>query len=745
MRKMKLMKQSKMGIVLLCAAMLSACGSAATQTEGNAASETAVTSNAVLTTAEAQAAAKELANVTVKDLVDFDEVESTIDLNSGNVTRIQMNGTKAEVSGTGAKAGEGVVTITAAGTYVLNGKFTDGQVVVEAPDDEDVTLVLNGANIYDSNSAPIYIKEADKVMVWLQEGTENIISDGTKYVLADEAAEEPNAAIFSKADLVIGGTGKLSVSANYNDGITSKDDLKIISGTIEVQAKDDGIIGRDLVAVKDGNIVVKAGGDGMKSTNDTDSSKGFIALASGTFDIQAGSDGLQAETQLVVDGGTYNIITGGGHENGEVKVQEEGRGGPWGGDMTTPPDAPSAAPQTGQSTEAGQPAKTNQTAQTTQTTSQTETTDETAESQSAKALKASGNIIVNDGRFTLNSADDAIHGNSNVAIVSGEIDITSGDDGIHADSLTAINGGYVNITKSYEGIEGADITINGGEIHVTASDDGVNVNGGNDESSVNGRPGQNEFSASASGTNMLTISGGALTVDAAGDGLDANGSIQMSGGNVVVYGPTSSGNGTLDYDGSFVLSGGLLAAAGSSGMAQAPSDTSSQYSVAMNYTQTQKAGTIVHLEDSKGNEIMTFAPSKDYQTVVISTPDLQQGSYVLYTGGTSSGSEMDGVYNGGQYTGGTKVVAFEISDSKTTWLSETGVTEGNPAGGHGMGGGGMAPGGAAPGGMRPRGTRPDGTVPPEGASNGTAPNGTAPSGSTSEGSAAQGQIQEDTL
>lgn len=166
---------------------------------------------------------------------------------------------------------------------------------------------------------------------------------------------------------------------------------------------------------------------------------------------------------------------------------------------------------------------------------------------------------------------------------------------------------------------------------------------------------------------------------------------------MIVNGPTANNNGTLDYDGAFEMNGGFLAAAGSSGMAQAPSEDSKQYSIIMNYPQTQQAGTLVHLEDSKGNTVATLAPSKNYQTIVISSPNLKKDStYTLYSGGTSSGSVSNGLYDDGKYQGGTKVVQFEITNP-VTWLSESGVTEARS--GH--------PGGPGGRGNRPEGERPD--------------------------------------
>lgn len=637
----------KVGMVLLCAAILSACststGAQSSKATSTAADTTAITTGAATTSVQ-------LASVKMADLVTFDEEDTRTAWSADESTGITLAGTSAEINGSGAEFKDGSVSITAAGTYVLSGQLSDGQVVVDVQDKGTVHLVLNGVTLQDSDSAPIYIKEAGKAVITLQEGTDNRVTDGATYVFADAATDEPSAAIFSKADLTINGTGKLTVTASYKDGVSSKDDLKIAGGTIAVQAADDGIVGKDLIAIQDGTFSIKAEGDGIKATNDEDTAKGFIAIADGTFDITSGNDGIQAETAEVIEGGTYTLVTGGGNENGEVKVEQG-----FGTTTETPTDT---------------------------------------ESTSAKGLKAGGDITVNGGTFTLDSADDAVHSNSNVSVTNGEFEIASGDDGIHADALTSLSGGTINITKSYEGVEGANITVAGGDIGVVASDDGVNAGGGTTAE------GQDPFASS--GSNQLTISGGNLTVSAVGDGLDSNGSITMSGGTVIVNGPTGSGNGTLDFDGSFEITGGILAAAGSAGMAQAPTEESGQYSIAMTFPQVQKAGTLVHLQDSEGNHIMTFAPAKDYQTVVISSPDLKKGgSYTLYSGGSSTGSEVDGYYADGAYEGGTKVIDFEVSDS-ITWLNESGVT----TGGGGMGG----PGG---GGGRQGGMRPDGGVRPD--------------------------------
>ncbi|MFE6074691.1 carbohydrate-binding domain-containing protein [Paenibacillus sp. NPDC057886] len=709
--KKKIITGSKLWSIAMITAMVTACSApAATSSTANAAVSTTGTTKTV--------SVNEQTSVKYADLVTLDADDTNVSWSATDSTTIKLNGTTASITGSGAKAANGSVTISAAGTYVLSGKLTDGQIVVNVADKGTVHLVLNGATINDNDSAAIYIQKAGKAIITLEEGTENAVSDGKTYVYADATTDEPDAAIFSKADLTFNGTGKLTVTGNYNEGITSKDDLKIISGKINVKSADDGIKGKDMVAIQAGTITIESEGDGIKSTNDTDTSKGFVAIAGGTFNIQSGSDGIQAETALVTDGGTFNIVTGGGSANAPAKVEEGpfggGGGGGWGGgtpptDMGTPPDGEP-------------PADSNADVDTSTTTTEEETT-------SAKALKAGVDLTVNGGTYTIDSMDDSLHSNNNVIVNEGKFSIESGDDGIHADQALTINGGTITIAKSYEGLEGAIITLNGGDIDVTASDDGVNAAGGEEETATaaadsttqtkdttatsnisvtettgttstpdqttqdsgrGGAPGGMPGGEAAT-NNELHINGGSLTVNAGGDGLDSNGSIYMTDGTVIVNGPTDNGNGALDYDGNFEMSGGYLVAAGSSGMAQATSEASTQNTIAMTFPETQKAGTLVHVEDSEGNNILTFAPAKDYQSVVVSSPDLKKdGSYVIYSGGTSTGKAVDGLYTDGTYSGGTKVVAFQ-STSNVTWVNESGVTTANsgmggPGGGRGQGG-----------------------------------------------------------
>jgi hypothetical protein len=550
---------------------------------------------------------------------DGDDLDSSV--SHSGTSYIKLEGDSITFEGRGATVSDNVVTIMSAGTYSISGTLNDGQIIVDTEDKEKVVLVLNGADIASSTSAPIYVSNAEKTVITLADGTENYVTDRSSYLFED-AEDEPNAAIFSKDDLTINGSGSLTVNANYNNGIASKDDLKITGGTVTVNAVNDGIKGRDSIAVKDGVITVNAGGDGMQSNNDEDAEKGYVSIEGGTLDITAGMDGIQAETSLLVSGGDITVTSGGG----SVNTSTSG-GGVWGGQgMEGNPNKPT---------------------------------------ESAKGLKAGVDITITAGTIDINSADDSIHSNDSITINGGDMLLASGDDGIHSDTTLEINGGDISITQSYEGIESAVLTFNDGNIHIVASDDGINAVSGAGGAAAGGMPGRGP-GIFESGDNYLYVNGGYIAMDTMGDGMDINGPIDMTGGVVIVNGPTSNNNGALDYAGAFNLTGGFIVAVGSAGMAQAPSASSTQYSVMHTFPSVQAAGTMIHIEAENGEEILTFVPTKAYQSVVLSSPKLKNGTtYLVYSGGSSTGTVTDGLYSGGTYTAGTQVSSFTISSMVT--------------------------------------------------------------------------------
>jgi hypothetical protein len=490
------------------------------------------------------------------------------------------------------------VTITSASTFRITGSLTNGQVIVNSTGKGTVRLILNGVNIYCSNSPPIYIIDAKKTIIILQAGTQNYITDGTSYTL-EAGTDEPNAAIFSKKDLTIYGTGSLNIDANYNDAIASKDGLIIKSGTITATSVDDGIRGKDYLIVKDGNINLNVGGDGLKSDDDN-ATMGYVSVEDGVINIVSTHDAITASTDLLIANGDFTLTTGGGSSS------------------------------------------------------------YISQSDTAKGLKGSVCIVIDNGHFNINSADDTINSNGNITINGGSFVLSSGDDGCHADTYLLINGGDISITKSYEGIESSVITINNGNIQISSSDDGINVAGGN----TGGRA--DPFAPPDEGQ-WLHINGGYIVVSADADGIDTNGFMDMSGGVVIINGPVDNMNGAIDYgSGTFKITGGTIVAVGSRGMAQGPTAESTQYSVLINLNSVQTPR-LVNLQTASGQVLFTFMPTKTFQSIVFSSPTLTTGSYNLYLGGSSTGSPTDGLYEGGTYTPGTKTLSpFTISSIVTT-------------------------------------------------------------------------------
>ena len=497
------MKKKIVAILLGLTLILGGCSSTSTSSTGSTTStETSSTSDSTTasTSNSTTAQAVSTSSVTTEGIDvnltgDYSDKALDASYDEADATTITLNGTDIQVEGDGATVSDQVVTITEPGTYIVSGTLEDGQIVVDLTADENVQLVLDNADITCTDSAPILVKSVKNLYLTLADGSENTVTDGSDYVL-ESTEDETNAAIYSKSDLIINGNGSLTVNANYNDGITSKDDLQIISGNITVNAKDDAIVGKDSVSIKDGTLNLTAGGDAIKATNTEDTTKGYV----------------------VIDGGTMNI--------------------------------------------------------------------------------------------------------------------DAGDDGVHSETVLVINSGDLNISNSVEGLESLNIIINDGTIDLTASDDGVNVAGGVGET-IDG---------------ALVINGGTLNVNASGDGLDSNGSMEINGGIVTVSGPTDAGNGVLDYNGTLEITGGVLLASGITGMNQAPSDTSSQVSMAVTSDSTVAAGSEVSVKDADGTVLYTFTVDKESNYFVISAPELEDGAtYTIETGSqtiTATGGDISAAESG---------------------------------------------------------------------------------------------------
>lgn len=517
---------------------------------------------------------------------------------------------------------QGEVTITKAGTYELYGTLK-GSLSVEVNDNETVRLVLKKAVITSQSGPAIRCESGKKLILSLYKDTQNQLSDAAAGTSSDNA--EADATVFVQNDLTVNGSGSLTINANIQNAIKAKDTLKLMEGTFKIQSVDNGIIGKDALYIHDGSYQIEAQGDALKSTYDQDDKKGDIVIENGTFDLKAAQDGIQATRNLMIYNGNFQIETGGGSSNGT------------------------------KTTDAFQPGGFRHTAES-QESSQDDTT-------SAKGLKAEGALTISDGVFTLNTSDDSLHANGDVTLTNGSFTMASGDDGVHSDQTLTIEGGSINVTESYEGLEGADIVINGGDIQIVSTDDGINAAGGSDNDNETQRSPDHFMQG---GDYSIKIHGGTILVDAKGDGLDSNGTVEMDGGSVVVFGPSDGGNGALDYETSFTVNGGILIAAGSSQMAQAPSASSTQNAVMINLSQ-QEANTLFYLCDDAGNPIIGAAPNRAYSNVVISTPKLvSQKEYQLYLGG-SGGTANDAGYIESGLSGGTLFTAVTLNDTVTQY------------------------------------------------------------------------------
>jgi hypothetical protein len=359
--------------------------------------------------------------------IDLHEDSDDYSWDADSLVSIELNGDSITTASPDAVVDGTTATITAAGNYSIIGTLSDGQIIVDTEDEDIVRLILDNVDIHSSTNAAIYIEKADKVLIVLADGSQNILSDEREYILPDAESDEPNATLFSKADLTITGSGSLTISANYNDAIASKDGLIITGGSnITITAVDDGIRSKDYIVINGATIKVTAGGDGLKSDETDDGSKGFVTIESGTMTITAGADAIDAETDVTILGGVFDLTSGGGSGTNTANMES-----------------------------------------------------------SAKGIIGGTSVTISGGIFNINAADDAVHSNSTILIQGGDMTIASGDDGMHSDSTLTIDGGTINITKSYEGLESAVITIDAGDIQIVSSDDGINLAGGADGSGMN--------------------------------------------------------------------------------------------------------------------------------------------------------------------------------------------------------------------------------------------------------------------
>ncbi len=562
---------------------------------------------------------------------------------------------------------DSVYTITQAGEYTVTGLLSEGQIVVDADDNAEITIVLNGTSITCSNGSPIYIKNADNVKIKSEENTYNCIVDARAE--ADDnsdnsSSENGNAAIYAACDLKLVGKGALSVTGNYNNGIQSKDDISIKNVTIKVNAVNNAIKGNDEVAIESGEIIaISRKGDGIKTSNSSLSTKGKqkgnVIISGGNIDIYAACDGIDAAYGIDVSGdGNLNIYTdtysdyseavaadnsgsstssvgtppdmNNAQNNGNMGNPPDMNNTQNNGNMGNPPDMNNSSSNSGNNPDMkGNFGGGNRAAN--GMPGNNSSGNSSKKSYSTKGIKAESEINISGAAINISSTDDGIHANSDsgvletgedgkgiISISGGTITISTGDDGIHADKELNITDGYINVLTSYEGLEAITINISGGQSFVYAADDGINACTGDGTS-----------------TPLINITGGYVDVTTGSgdtDGIDSNGSYTQSGGMVFVKGGSSSGqvSGSIDVDGNITITGGTCVALG--GICETPVNSVNAYvfsSVSFN------AGSY-SVKDSSGNEIISFTLNNSYSNGWICTSALTTNTeYTLYCDGSS--------------------------------------------------------------------------------------------------------------
>lgn len=538
---------------------------------------------------------------------------------SENVT-IQLTGDSASCNSDTVQVSGSIVTITDEGTYILSGTLDDGMLIVNTDKTDKVRVILDNVTIHSKTSAPIYILQSDKVFITMAPDSTNTLSNGGTYTPIDE--NNIDAVIFSKEDVTLNGSGTLIITSPAGHGIVSKDSLKITSGSYDINSASHGISGKDDVCITNADFTIISGKDGIHAENVEDTSMGYAYIQSGNIHISAEGDGITASSLLQIESGDFDISAGGGSVNAASHSSDSWgnfRGGGRHRDDKSEKNPSNMSDNTGKQDE-----------------DLSDSADDSSDSTSMKGMKATTGLIIKDGKFTIDSADDSFHSNGSLTVNGGTFEIASGDDAFHADETLTVTDGTITITKSYEGLEGSHIEISGGNITLTASDDGLNAAGGTDSSgNTGGRDGAFGHGMSSSSNGSITISGGTTKITASGDGIDSNGTLVITGGDTIVSGPAQGDTATLDYDASGTITGGtFIGTGGSNHMAQTFSD--SEQGVIWANVGNQSAGTKIQLSDSEGNSIITYKPELDFALVIFSSPDIISGETYTLTVGTSS-------------------------------------------------------------------------------------------------------------
>jgi hypothetical protein len=334
---------------------------------------------------------------------------------ASKVVKINFQGSKIDVDSKNVEVNGSKITIVSSGTYELSGTLTEGQIIVNSSG--IVRLLMNNVHISNSTTAPIYIYDAKRAIIILPEGTNSTVSDGVDYIIT---ADSLNSAIYSTDYLAIYGEGALTVNGNYNSAISSRDELIIESGTLNVSSVGPAIKGKDMLIINGGDFTINSSGDALKSDKEFVANEGFIEINGGKFNIVSLRDAITAVTDIRIKGGDFNITTGGGSE-----IER---------DTTI----------------------------------------------STKGIKCGNRIAISAGTFKVNSSDNAIDASNHLLISGGQFELSSSNKPLDSDSTLTFTAGKIDILKAVKGISSHKIYLLGGEVSVNSRNDCLKATLGQD-------------------------------------------------------------------------------------------------------------------------------------------------------------------------------------------------------------------------------------------------------------------------
>lgn len=596
---------SATSVTLLAALALTGCSTtsnalASGTTAADSSVGTTATTSSVTATDTAASSSSFSTNVKSGEKLDVDTHYSEQDLSwdTSSETAIDLSNPTAT---DGVTVEDGTLTITKAGTYKLSGEY-QGQIKVETTDSDAVRLVLDNANITNSSGAALNVVNADEVILYSASGTTNTISDGADYTATGE--DDPDAVVYSKADMTIAGEGTLKVNGNHEDGIHTSDGLVIASGTLEVNAANTGIKGKDYVDILGGTINVTAQQDGIKSTNDTDEGKGWTRLSNGTVTVNAGDDGFKASRVVEISGGSLTVEQS--DEGIEAQYINVSGGNV---NITSADDGMNASLKTSNS----------------ESTDSSANTSDAANQQQNNQQQGS----LPGGKQSGTSNQQQQGTGQPPAMLSG-----NAQDGTSQNGTTGTGQQQNNTQNQGNQNMGQPPAMPGGN-----AQDGTSQNGttGTGQQGM-GQPPQGGMPGGGGGTfevvdAAINVSGGHVTVNAEGDGIDSNGVTTLSGGTLIVNGPSQGGNAALDTNGDLLLNGATVLSGSTADMFEAPSTNSTSGYLKLTNSSGFEQGSTVQVADSSGKVVANYKVTKsNVQLVLVSSSSIVKGqSYTVYT------------------------------------------------------------------------------------------------------------------